>query len=177
MRARAPGTSDPRRRRGPGPRRRPGRPARRRSRHRLFRRRGDPVLLSTAVLRPQADASPSAIAGRVCRMRCRVPRAAHVAVTPLLPIPPASAVLPPLRSGLHACSATAAIRRRAVPVRRHQPAAPDARHVSTARHGSLLPGGCFLWGTRGGLANALGGAWGPGWGVTPPGASRRMRLR
>jgi hypothetical protein len=141
----------------------------RRSVPRVARRRSDRVLRRSAVLRPHAATSPSAIAGGVCRLRFRVPRTAHVAATTLLPIPPASAVLPPIGRGLHARPATPTIRRRTVPIRRHQPATNDTRHVGSARHGSLLSRGLFCGETRGGPRQCHGGRRGYPLGGTCPG--------
>lgn len=177
MPLRGSGTVEPRR--PPGPRQ-PPTPAGGCS---VGRRRGDRVLSSSAVLRSQADTSPSAIGGRVCRLRRRVPGAASGALAAFAAIARPGAVPPRRRVGLDARTAAAPIRRRAIPVRRHQPATPDARHVSTARHWPTpiqrfcfcgKPGGrcqCHgwrrggaLWVTRPGVLVGLVAAGWRGWG-------------
>mgnify|MGYP000058839073 CR=1 FL=1 len=167
MQARAPRASDPRRRRGPGPRRRPR--ARPRGRAQVIDTSGSAAirfLFRSAVLRPQAGSGAVAVLGRVVRLSLRVPSAALIATAALTPVSRPRAVVPRHASALTHAPQLAPIRWRAVGLRGHQTAAPGARNVSTTRHGSLLSAR-FLLGKPGGGANAMG-ALRDGGGGHPP---------
>jgi hypothetical protein len=155
-----PGTSDPRRRRTTRTRTTTAsRPA------------GPPALTSSglsAVLRAQAGPGALAVLSPILPSPRRGPSAALVAVAALPPVSRPRAVPPRRRVGLDAPPAAPAIGRRAIPIRGHQTAAPDARHVSTTGHGCSFPTIVFCANQRG---RRLSHGWrlGAGWGVTRPG--------
>lgn len=148
----------PRRRRAPGPRRRNASQAGGSGRRRVGLR-GDCVLYRSAVLRPQAGSGALPVFARVVRLGLRRPRSTLATGAFRLSISEPRSVAP-TSPAIRPDTGTAAtpVRWRASPVRRQQPAAHDARHVSTAGHVVLSrfvlckkPGGALPkpWGARG----------------------------
>lgn len=112
-------------------------------------RRGDPMMWFPAVLRAQPRTGALAVLSPVLPSPRRCPSTAHVAAATLPPVSRPGAVPPRRHVGLDAPNAAAPIGRRAIAVRRHQPATPDARNISTTGHGSLLSSGFLFGGNQG----------------------------
>lgn len=142
-------------------------------------RRGDRMPRLPAVLRAQPRTSALAVLSPVLPSPRRSPSAAHIAATALAPVSGPRAVPPRRRVGLDAPTTAAPIGRRAIAVRRHQPATPDARNVSATGHPTVLVRFCFFQNQRG-RRLSHGGRRGRGWGLPALGVvmvGRRRRPR